>query len=116
MDTDALRVWLGSLDACERRELAAAVRVGVQSLLTARRRNGASFDPSAPNALLAALSARQRSFSGQDGTGYVTISAVDGMPARRLRRWAAAGRVRARKVGPVWLVHLDDVQQERNRR
>ncbi|MBO2456557.1 hypothetical protein [Actinomadura violacea] len=47
-----------------------------------------------------------------EGTGWSTVAqlaAYSGHPARTLRHWAAAGRVRARRMGRTWLIDPDSL-------
>ncbi|MBD2897251.1 hypothetical protein amrb99_62100 [Actinomadura sp. RB99] len=50
-----------------------------------------------------------------EGTGWSTVAqlaAYSGHPPRTLRHWAAAGRVRARRVGRTWLIDPDSLKED----
>lgn len=48
-----------------------------------------------------------------ESVGMVTVAQLaeqSGFPSRSLRRWAAGGRVRAMRVGPIWLVDPESLK------
>lgn len=121
MNPELLAGFVASCTDAERRELTAALRVGIHELQVSRSRNGSAYDPTAPAALLGALTAGAASgqrwpLSGQDDDQYVTVSTGTQrtqVPGRTLRRWAQTGRVRGKQAAGAWLVHLGDVERER---
>lgn len=125
MNRDALADWIASLDPEERSMLAATIRAGVGHQQTIRRRNGTTYDPTAPNAVLDEITRprgdRQRPHSGRFGGEWLTIQDVAGTrrmrgletpAARTLRRWAGCGRIRSRKAGRDWQINVDDLERE----
>lgn len=99
------------MDEADRRALAMVLRVGLVEVTAYGRRNGMAVDTAPARRLLTELG-RVRPQTGPAGDPWVTIGAVEGTSARSLRRWAASGRIRAKRVGRTWLVHREDVRRE----
>jgi excisionase family DNA binding protein len=48
---------------------------------------------------------------GVTGLSVAQLAELSGRPCRTLRRWAAAGKVRAHRVGQVWLIDPESLKK-----